>query len=157
MEPALALTIVIASMLSLVLAGDTVVRLVRWVSSVSLVPRRLRLAAAAVVVLVAGAGTLRIPASATTPPPAVRLGTVDESASGRPDHPDPRPPTERYIVEPGDSLWRIARSVLTADGSTAGSAEVGVYWRAIYAANRHVIGDDPNLIHPGQELELPRR
>ena len=157
MEPALALTIAIASMLSLLLAGDTVVRLVRWVSSVSLVPRRLRLVVAAVVVLVAGTGTLRIPASASTPPPAVRLGSVDASASDSPDDPDPRPATERYIVEPGDSLSRIARSVLTADGSTAGSAEVGVYWRAIYAANRRVIGDDPNLIHPGQELELPRR
>lgn len=144
-------------MLSLLLAGDTVVRFTRWVTTVSLMPRRMRLAVAAAVVLVAGAGTLRIPASATTPPPAVRLGSVDMSASGSPNDPDSRPIAELYIVEPGDSLWRIARSVLTADGSTAGSPEIDAYWRAIYEVNRQVIGDDPDLIHPGQELELPRR
>lgn len=144
-------------MLSLLLAGDTVVRVTRWVTSVSLLPRRLRLAVAAAVVLVAGAGTLRIPASAATPPPAVRVGSVDASAPDDPDDPDPLPTAEVYIVEPGDSLWRIARSILAADGSPAASAEIGAYWRAIYAANRHVIGADPNLIHPGQELELPRR
>ena len=157
MEPALALTIVIASMLSLLLAGDTVVRFTRWVTTVSLVPRRMRLAIAAAVVLVAGACTPRIPASATTPPPAVRLGSVDAPASGSTNDPDSRPIAEVYIVDPGDSLWRIARSVLTADGSTAGSTEIDAYWRVIYQVNRQVIGDDPNLIHPGQELELPRR
>ena len=28
-------------------------------------------------------------------------------------------------------------------------------WRAIYAANRAAIGDNPNLIHIGLTLELP--
>lgn len=157
MEPALALTIAIALLLSVLLVGDTVVRFARWVTSVSLVPRRMRLTIAAVVVLVAGAGTLRIPASAATPPPAVRLDSDGWSVYDGPDELHPQPVSERYLVEPGDSLWRIAQSILTADGANAGSAEIGAYWRAIYASNRDVIGDDPDLIHPGQELELPRR
>jgi nucleoid-associated protein YgaU len=28
-------------------------------------------------------------------------------------------------------------------------------WMAIYEANKGVIGDDPNLIKPGQELKIP--
>lgn len=157
MEPALGLAISIASLLSLILASDSMVRLVRWMTRVSFLPRRMRLAVAAAVVLVAGAGTPRVPATAATPPPAVRLVPDGPAALGATDGPHLLRASERYTVEPGDSLWRIARSVLTADGVNAGSAEIGAYWRAIYTANRDVIGDDPDLIHPGQELQLPRR
>ncbi|MEV6314831.1 transglycosylase family protein [Streptomyces sp. NPDC051776] len=43
-----------------------------------------------------------------------------------------------------------------ARGDTLGSiAEAnGTTWRAVYAANRDVIGDDPDLILPGQRLDL---
>lgn len=44
------------------------------------------------------------------------------------------------VVRPGDSLWSLAG----ADG-----------WRRLYRANAAVIGADPDLIHPGQELRLP--
>jgi hypothetical protein len=48
-----------------------------------------------------------------------------------------------YTVGAGDSLSGIA------------SAEhVGGGWRQLYAANQQVIGDDPNLIKPGQILDL---
>jgi nucleoid-associated protein YgaU len=30
-----------------------------------------------------------------------------------------------------------------------------VRWRAIWTANRDVVGLDPDLIHPGQALRLP--
>ncbi|MGW0465541.1 transglycosylase family protein [Streptomyces sp. NPDC003027] len=50
---------------------------------------------------------------------------------------------EMYTVTPGDSLSRIARE-----------ERVGGGWQRLYAANRTVVGDDPDLIHPGQRLTL---
>jgi hypothetical protein len=52
----------------------------------------------------------------------------------------------------GDSLWALA-----VDGLPEGAslADVDQRWRAIHAANRAVIGDDPDLILPGQQLRLP--
>lgn len=46
-----------------------------------------------------------------------------------------------YTVREGDTLSGIA-------------AEHGTTWRKIYAANRSVIGTDPDLIVPGQQLDL---
>lgn len=57
-----------------------------------------------------------------------------------------------YQVVPGDCLWSIASRVL---GGHASSSTIDRGWRAIYAANRAAIGDDPNLIHPGLMLSLP--
>lgn len=50
----------------------------------------------------------------------------------------------RYVVRDGDTLSSIA-------------AEFGVRggWSALYAANRHAIGPDPNVIHAGTVLVLP--
>jgi hypothetical protein len=59
---------------------------------------------------------------------------------------------ERRTVRRGDSLWRIARDELTPGAAdSAVCREVA----AIYAANRAVIGPDPDLILPGTELTLP--
>lgn len=49
-----------------------------------------------------------------------------------------------YTVQSGDTLWDIAER-------TTGS---GQNWRDIYEANQGVIGGDPNLIMPGQQLNL---
>lgn len=46
-----------------------------------------------------------------------------------------------YVVQSGDTLSSIA----AANGTT---------WQQIYDGNTSVIGDDPNLIYPGQELGL---
>lgn len=51
----------------------------------------------------------------------------------------------RFTVQPGNSLWRIARSHL---GS-------GYRYIDLYRANREQIRD-PDLIYPGQVLDLPR-
>jgi hypothetical protein len=70
--------------------------------------------------------------------------------------PAPAPPPvvagTSYVVVPGDCLWSIAAHRL-GPGADARSIDAG--WRAIYAANRVAIGDDPNLIHPGLTLTLP--
>jgi LysM repeat protein len=52
----------------------------------------------------------------------------------------------RYTIQAGDSLSGIA-AVLDVRGG----------WQALYAANRTVIGPDPDVIHPGTVLVLPGR
>jgi hypothetical protein len=52
-------------------------------------------------------------------------------------------PGKHYVVKSGDCLSRIASD------HTAGS------WATLYAVNRAVVGSDPNLIFPGQDLVLP--
>jgi len=60
-----------------------------------------------------------------------------------------------HTVVKGDSLWKIARSLLAVEGSTPSGSTISDLWRSIYAMNRDLIGDNPNLIHPGQVLQLP--
>jgi nucleoid-associated protein YgaU len=53
-----------------------------------------------------------------------------------------------YVVRRGDYLTKIS-----------GLEDIyldPLKWRRIYRANRAVIGSDPNLIHPDQELAVPR-
>lgn len=56
------------------------------------------------------------------------------------------------VVRAGDSLWSLAQASLSPDATPARTTE---RWRAIYAANRAEIGVDPDLIHPGQRLQVP--
>jgi nucleoid-associated protein YgaU len=50
---------------------------------------------------------------------------------------------EEYTVVPGDSLSKIGR-------------HWGKNWKEIWDLNRDVIGDNYNLIYPGQKLKIPR-
>lgn len=51
---------------------------------------------------------------------------------------------DKYVVQPGDNLWDIAQKQMGG----------GQNWHEIYNQNAGVIGDNPRLIHPGQELHL---
>jgi LysM repeat protein len=51
----------------------------------------------------------------------------------------------RYTVAAGDTLSGIAARFAVLGG-----------WPALYAANRQAIGPDPNAIHPGTVVTLPR-
>jgi nucleoid-associated protein YgaU len=66
--------------------------------------------------------------------------------------PAPSPAGPTYVVRRGDCLWAIAAGRL---GPRADAHAIDAGWRAIYAANRTAIGDDPNLIHIGLALALP--
>ncbi len=78
----------------------------------------------------------------------------------RPQTTDPvlRPPTrhvqaeEQYVVKRGDNLWDIARQHLP-DG--ASNAEINREWHRWYYANRQVVGDNPDMVLPGQVLTPP--
>jgi len=54
--------------------------------------------------------------------------------------------TARYVVQPGDTLSGIAARLDVRGG-----------WPALYAANRPVIGPDPDVLNPGTVLVLPGR
>ncbi|MCW2598982.1 MAG: hypothetical protein JWM02_811 [Frankiales bacterium] len=58
------------------------------------------------------------------------------------------------VVQPGDSLWAIAARHL---GSQVSDAQVARAWPRWWAANRAVVGDDPDLIQPGARLVPPAR
>ena len=71
-----------------------------------------------------------------------RLGGLDEklevaTAAMR------KRPTSHTVVS-GDTLTSIAKKYGKAD------------WKAIYEANKDVIGDDPNKLRVGLKLKLPR-
>jgi hypothetical protein len=56
------------------------------------------------------------------------------------------------VVHRGDSLWSIAAGHL---GPEATASQIDAEWHRWFAANRLVIGDDPNAIRPGQVLSSP--
>lgn len=64
----------------------------------------------------------------------------------------PPPSANAYVVQSGDSLWRITEALLGADAS---SVKVAAAWPALYEANLDSIGDNPSLIHPGLTLTIP--
>ena len=57
------------------------------------------------------------------------------------------PPTYDYIVQAGDTLSSIAQRAY-GNGSQP-------YWMALFAAQEGTIGNNPNVIKPGQQLFIP--
>jgi nucleoid-associated protein YgaU len=77
------------------------------------------------------------------------LGGSSSTAPSRPVGSTSRTPEASrggkiYVVKEGDSLSRIARREYGDEQQ----------WRRIFEANRDII-DDPDLIHPGQQLRIP--
>ncbi|HJC69400.1 MAG TPA: LysM peptidoglycan-binding domain-containing protein [Candidatus Brachybacterium intestinipullorum] len=57
------------------------------------------------------------------------------------------------VVQPGDSLWSITDDVLGP--APEDPALLASSWPLLHEANRAVIGDDPDLLRPGQVLTVP--
>ena len=66
-------------------------------------------------------------------------GILTASLNGEADNED-----NIYIVQKGDCLWHIAEQDLGD----------GMYWTRLYEANRDVIGENPDLLWVGTELDL---
>lgn len=49
-----------------------------------------------------------------------------------------------YTVKAGDNLWDISKDNLGG----------GEHWKDLYSNNTDVVGSNPNLIHPGQQLHM---
>ncbi|KPI09945.1 Peptidase M23 [Actinobacteria bacterium OV450] len=62
-------------------------------------------------------------------------------------HVVPSSKSGEYTVQPGDTLYGIAK-VRTGNGSADN-------WESLYEANKRKIGADPDLIYPGQVFVLP--
>jgi nucleoid-associated protein YgaU len=89
----------------------------------------------------------RAPAHAAGRTPAHNRDKPQQHRGHRP------PPTPSHVVvHEGETLWQIAAAHLSGRPS---AARVAAAWPRWYAANRRVIGDDPNLIQPGQTLRPP--
>ncbi|MEQ6901258.1 hypothetical protein [Nocardioides sp. YIM 152588] len=81
-----------------------------------------------------------------------RPGRADRGALTGLPLPDRAVGDALLLVSEGDCLWSIARAVLGPDRD---DADVARYVLRLYRLNRDVVGADPDLIHPGQELRLP--
>lgn len=113
----------------------------------------------------AGAGVATaqpLPGAPPTPTPGVSVDwpqqpplVPDPPPTGPPSTgpPDVGDPIDGVIVvASGDSLWAIAGDRL---GPRASDPVIATAVQEWYAANRAVIGPDPDLIHPGQQLTPP--
>lgn len=119
------------------------------------VPRALRrvlLTACGVVVASALSTTGQAAAGGDADPGSLAGLPMPERALGAAHQPAPPDPT--VMVRPGDCLWSLAADDL---GPGASATAVDARWRWIYRLNRALIGPDPDLIRPGQLLELPPR
>jgi nucleoid-associated protein YgaU len=75
------------------------------------------------------------------------------TSAAEPQRAQPADPAQPRLVtvRPGDSLWGIAAARL---GSDASAGAITASWRHIYAGNRRLIGPDPGVIRPGQQLQV---
>jgi hypothetical protein len=66
------------------------------------------------------------------------------------------PPSQvpRVEVHAGDTLWALAARLLPAH---ADNSAVASLCERLYALNKPVIGDNPDLIRPGQRLRVPEQ
>ena len=82
--------------------------------------------------------------SAASPVPSV---SASPAAPASPATPGPTltATVSEYVVEPGDTLRSIALSVY-------GDADE---WPRIYAANRELIGSNPDALQAGMRLQIP--
>jgi nucleoid-associated protein YgaU len=84
-----------------------------------------------------------------------RAGDDHNSRTGVRMRSGPRPGST-YTVRAGDHLWKIATQVVSAHGDATGRRAVASYWATLVrAATPHLRSGDPNLIYPGETLELP--
>lgn len=91
------------------------------------------------------------PTAADVPRPAADPAPSEVVGATRPERPGAEPAA--VVVLRGESLWDIAARHLGPDATAVDIAEAWPQW---WHANRDVIGSDPDLILPGQQLRVPQ-
>jgi hypothetical protein len=89
------------------------------------------------------------PASLPTAPPR------PEAVAATATMPRPEAVVETWTVVAGDHLWSIAARTVLDRGGDDGEATIAAYWLRLIDHNRDLVGDNPDLIHPGQMIRLP--
>ncbi len=112
----------------------------------------------------APAPTAPAPTSPTAPAPTAGEPGVADPAQPSPGRPSSAPPPEApgttdaagcsAVVARGDTLWGIALSRLVASGAVPDDDGLAAETARLYGANAGVIGPDPDLLRPGQQLDL---
>lgn len=162
MDPATVFLLLIVGVLCIWLLGTIVHPMLEAVSRLGVHLRIGRQAAAVVVsfVLIGGVTSAR----ASVGPPTERIVQMVNTAPERDlggtaiIHRSALTSAEfTYTVVKGDSLWRIAHTILSAGASHPSGSATSELWHSIYETNRELIGDDPDLILPGQILQLQQR
>ena len=84
--------------------------------------------------------------------PAAEAPVAEVTAASAPAEAEPSTGAadklDTYVVQPGDTLSKIARKYYGAAWATS--------WQRIYEANRDVIGDDPGRLRVGMTLQIPQ-
>ena len=98
-------------------------------------------------------------AAASQAVPAVQLDWPAAPATpvAAPDLDWPGPAAGEHVVVRGDCLWDIAEGWLVAQhpGAAVSDAEIARAVHAWWQANTAVLGDDPDVLLPGQVLRPP--
>lgn len=166
-------------------AAPGVVGLLMRRAAAAVTPRAARAAIAAVcglapAVVAAGSASASalptvIATAASAPAPAAGSGEVPPSAGtslptlDRPGEPAPGASgagagrDDAHVVQAGDTLWGLARAWLasqlpseqSSEQHPVSDAEIAEQWPRWYQANRNVIGDNPNVLVPGETLRPP--
>jgi resuscitation-promoting factor RpfA len=105
------------------------------------------------------------------PAPTVRTGAAPHVELPHPPAPATPPPapatspppsfvSTRHVIAPGDHLWSIAARHLAAGTRRSRAdltpADIAPYWRRVVEHNRpRLRSGDPDLVYPGEEVELP--
>jgi nucleoid-associated protein YgaU len=116
--------------------------------------RRALLAGLGVVLASGGAVVMSPVAASPAPTGSSNRGQVGLPVPARPVGLPPAVPRQRVEVQPGDSLWRLSEQRSRA---AATDQDIARLVARTYRANRGVIGADPDVIRPGQHLQLPRQ
>lgn len=96
---------------------------------------------------------------ASGPFPSAAVSGDQASTGGSATSPS-APARREVVVAPGDSFWRLAEHHEAERlGRRPSEFEVGACWQELVALNRHrlVVPDDPDLIFPGQVMQMPCR
>lgn len=103
------------------------------------------------ITIAAGAATAAVVTLASAPA-TVTVPGPQSHAGARAHHPAAVP-----LPKPHKAAQRVWVTVRPGQCLSVIAAAHGLSWRALYRANRHEVGGNPDLIYPGMRLRVPAR